>query len=74
MYNIVGVKHDSKGEITHFKLDDGSTVTKEEAVSMAKNKKINNVAIGVSKSGENYLRSIPDGNEDNNLDNLTETE
>lgn len=72
MTRITGVKHDSKGEITAYKLDNGRIITKEEGITMVKNGQIEGVTVGVSKNGERYLRSLPDGNESNNLDSLPE--
>lgn len=65
---IVGlVKH--SGRITGYQLSDGSKVTKEEGVALAKNGEIKNVGIAHRKDTE-YLKSIPDGTESNNLGNL----
>ncbi len=55
--------------VTGYKLSDGSTLSKQQAVELAKNGGICNVAIA-SNSGTQYLKSIPDGNLDNNLSNL----
>lgn len=65
---IVGlVKH--SGRIDGYQLSDGSTVTKEEGVQMAKAGDIKDV--GVAHRGDTeYLKSIPDGSDSNNLGNL----
>lgn len=66
--DIVGfVKTD--GRVGGYQLSDGSTVSKEEGVAMAKDGKINGVGIA-HRDGKEYLKSIPDGNENNNLSNL----
>ena len=39
-------------------------------ITLAKAGGINGVAVGVSKKGEEYLRSLPDQNENNNLSSL----
>jgi hypothetical protein len=70
--NITGVKHNSKGELISYKLDNGSVISKNEGIALAKQGKIEGVTVGVSKSGEEYLRSMPDDRESNNLDNLSE--
>lgn len=57
------------GRITGYQLSDGSTVTKEEGVAMAKAGEIQGVGIAHRKDSE-YLRSLPDGTESNNLGNL----
>ncbi|MCI9337000.1 MAG: DUF3892 domain-containing protein [Lachnospiraceae bacterium] len=65
---IVGlVKH--SGKIDGYQLSDGSTVSKEEGVQMAKSGDIKGV--GVAHRGDTeYLKSIPDGSDDNNLGSL----
>ena len=45
------------------------TVSKEEGVAMAKAGEIQGVGIAHRKDSE-YLKSLPDGTEDNNLGNL----
>lgn len=65
---IVGLVKNS-GRITGYQLSDGSTVSKEEGVSMAKAGKIQGVGVAHRKDSE-YLKSLPDGTEDNNLSNL----
>lgn len=69
---ITGVKHDKNGEIVSYKLDDGSVVSKLRGVELVKEGHIKGVTVGVSKKGEEYLRSLPDDNESNNLDMLSE--
>ena len=65
---IVGlVKH--SGRIDGYQLSNGSTVSKEEGVRMAKNGEIKGV--GVAHRGETeYLKSIHDDSENNNLSSL----
>lgn len=65
---IVGLVK-SSGKITGYQLSDGSTVSKEEGVSMAKAGEIQGVGVAHRKDSE-YLKSLPDGSEDNNLGNL----
>lgn len=66
--DIVGLVK-SSGKVTGYQLSDGSTVSKEEGVAMAKSGEINGV--GIAHRGDNeYLKSIPDGTERNNLTNL----
>ena len=62
------IKH--SGEVTGYILQDGTRLSKEEGVTLAKAGGINGVAVGVSKKGEEYLRSLPDQNESNNLSSL----
>ncbi|MCI9439108.1 MAG: DUF3892 domain-containing protein [Lachnospiraceae bacterium] len=65
---IVGlVKH--SGKIDGYQLSDGSTVNKEEGVRMAKAGDIKGV--GVAHRGDTeYLKSIPDSSDNNNLGSL----
>lgn len=65
---IVGLVKNG-GRITGYQLSDGSTVSKEEGVALAKDGEIRNVGIAHRKDTE-YLKSLPDGTEDNNLGNL----
>lgn len=65
---IVGLLKNS-GRITGYQLSDGSTVSKEEGVALAKNGEIKNVGIAHRKDTE-YLKSLPDGTENNNLGKL----
>lgn len=66
--DIVGlVKH--SGKISGYQLSDGTTVSKEEGVAMAKQGEIKGVGVAHRKGSE-YLKSLPDGSENNNLGNL----
>ena len=65
---IVGLVK-SSGRITGYQLSDGATVSKEEGVAMAKAGEIQGVGIAHRKDSE-YLKSLPDGTENNNLGNL----
>lgn len=69
--DIVGLVKES-GKITGYQLSDGSTVSKDEGVNLAKQGEIKGV--GVAHRGDTeYLKSIPDGTDDNNLSNLPAT-
>ena len=59
----------SSGRITGYQLSDGSIVSKEEGVSLAKAGEIQGVGIAHRKDSE-YLKSLPDGTENNNMGNL----
>lgn len=59
----------SSGRITGYQLSDGSIVSKEEGVSLAKAGEIQGVGIAHRKDSE-YLKSLPDGTENNNLGTL----
>ena len=65
---IVGLVKEG-GRITGYQLSDQTFVSKPEAVSMAKQGQI--AGVGIAHRGDTeYLKSIPDGTENNNLGNL----
>ena len=68
---IVGLVK-SSGKITGYQLSDGETVSKEQGVAMAKAGEIQGVGVAHRKNSE-YLKSLPDGSEGNNLGNLPST-
>ena len=59
----------SGGKITGYQLSDGETVSKEKGVAMAKAGEIQGVGVAHRKDSE-YLKSLPDGSDQNNLSNL----
>ena len=65
---IVGLVK-SSGRVTGYQLSDGSTVSKQEGVELARQGDITGVGIAHRKDTE-YLKSLPDGSENNNLNNL----
>ena len=66
---IIGLVKEG-GRITGYQLSDETFVSKPEAVSMAKQGQI--AGVGIAHRGDTeYLKSIPDGSENNNLGNLT---
>ena len=65
---IVGLVKEG-GRITGYQLSDSSIVEKQQAVDMAKQGQI--AGVGIAHRGDiQYLKSIPDGSENNNLGNL----
>ena len=65
---IVGLVKKS-GKVTGYQLSDDSIVEKQQAVNMAKQGQI--AGVGIAHRGDTqYLKSIPDGSENNNLGNL----
>ncbi len=65
---IVGLVKES-GRITGYQLSDKSFVSKPEAVSLAKQGQI--AGVGIAHRGDTeYLKSIPNGNENDNLGKL----
>lgn len=65
---ITGLVKES-GTITGYQLSDGAIVSKEEGVSLAKAGEIRGVGVAHRKDTE-YLKSLPDGTENNNLSSL----
>ena len=65
---IVGLVKEG-GRITGYQLSDNSIVEKQQAVDMAKQGQI--AGVGIAHRGDTeYLKSIPDESENNNLGNL----
>ena len=57
------------GRITGYQFSDNSIVEKQQAVDVAKQGHI--AGVGIAHRGDTeYLKSIPDGSENNNLGNL----
>ena len=57
------------GKVKGYQLSDDSVVDKQQAVNMAKQGQI--AGVGIAHRGDTeYLKSIPDGSEINNLGNL----
>lgn len=65
---FIGLVKES-GKISGYQLSDGQIVSKEDGVSMAKQGDIKGVGIA-HRHDTDYLKSIPDGSESNNLSNL----
>jgi hypothetical protein len=57
------------GRITGYQLSDGRVVSKEEGVALARQGGITGVGIA-TRNGNEYLKSLPDDSEGNNLGNL----
>jgi len=65
---IVGLVREG-GRITGYQLSDNTVVEKQQAINMAKQGQI--AGVGIAHRGDTeYLKSIPDGSENNNLSNL----
>jgi len=57
------------GRVKGYQLSNGQTLDKDEAVALAKQGGI--MGVGISeRNGNEYLKSIPDGTENNNLSSL----
>ena len=65
---IIGLVKEG-GRITGYQLSDNAVVKKQQAVDMARQGQI--AGVGIAHRGDTeYLKSIPDGSENNNLGNL----
>ena len=59
----------SGGRVSGYKLSDGRVVDKEQGIMLAKQGDIRGVGIS-SRNGSEYLKSLPDESENNNLGSL----
>ncbi|QAT39789.1 DUF3892 domain-containing protein [Clostridium sp. JN-9] len=66
---ITKVKKNSQGDITDVMLENGNVYSIDEAIMMAKDELIDGVNVAKSKNGREYLRSNPNGDASDNLDN-----
>lgn len=69
---IVKVKKNPDGDITDVMMDNGNVYSIDEAVMMASDNLIDGVNVGRARNGREYLRSNPNDDESDNLDNLPE--
>lgn len=67
---ITQVKKNQDGDITDVRLDNGSQVSIQQAIGMAKQNQIEGVIVGKARSGRETLRSQPNNTQEDNLDNL----
>lgn len=58
-----------RGKISGYQLSDGRVLSKSEGVDLARQGGIQGVGIS-SRNGTEYLKSVPDGTEGNNLNAL----
>lgn len=62
------IKYGSR--IIGYEIENGHQLDKAAAIEMAKKGEIKGVTVGISSKGDEYLRSLSDDNEENNLRNL----
>lgn len=67
---VVKVKKNNDGDITDIMLDNGNVYSIDEAIMMVKDDLVEGVNVGKARNGREYLRSNPNDNEDDNLDNM----
>lgn len=65
---ITALKKES-GHVTGYQLADGRVLDKPEAIALARQGGITGVGISI-RNGSEYLKSLPDGTEGNNLSHL----
>lgn len=65
---IVALARDN-GRISGYQLSDGRVLSKEEGIEEARNGGIAGVGVS-SRKGNEYLKSLPDDSDDNNLSHL----
>jgi hypothetical protein len=58
-----------EGKVAGYVLEDGRILNKDEAVELAKQNGIRGVGVA-SRKGNEYLKSLPDEKDENNLGNL----
>jgi len=66
---ISKVRKNSEGDITDVMLSNGEAYPIEKAVEMTKEGLINGVNVSKAKNGREYLKSNPNGTEEDNLSN-----
>jgi hypothetical protein len=67
---ILKVKKNPDGDITDVMLENGNVYSVDEAIMMARDGLIEGVNVGKARNGREYLRSNPNDNEGDNLDNM----
>ncbi|MCM1991682.1 DUF3892 domain-containing protein [Oceanirhabdus seepicola] len=67
---ITNVRKNTDGDITAVKLDNNQEVNIQEAISMTEEGKIEGVNVSYAKNGRSYLRSNPNGVQQDNLDQM----
>lgn len=60
----------SGGQVVGYELESGVHVSVQQAIDMAKHNQLEHVGVSTSKDGSEYIRSLADGDESNNLGNL----
>jgi len=71
-FEIVAVRHNGKGKLTNFKLNNGQELDYQQTIELGKSGQIAGIDVVDRKSDMQFIRSEPDGIEENNLDNLPE--
>lgn len=69
---IVKLRKNDNGSIERFMLEDGTELSYAEALQKIEAGVIDNLIVQRGRDGQPIIRSKPDGNPNNNLDNLPE--
>ena len=72
MPRVKAVRRRRNGTIARVKLTTGEELTINQAFTRAKSGQIDNVQAVHREDGKKYIRSNPDGDTKNNLENLPE--
>ena len=67
---IIKVRKGPDGDIEKIMTDNGNIYSLDDAIVLAKNHALGDVTVSKSKNGAEYLRCYPNGDENDNLDNL----
>ncbi len=67
---IISVKKNQDGDITDVMLENGNIYSVNDAIRMTRDNLIEGVNVSTAKNGREYLRSNPNGEENDNLDSL----
>jgi hypothetical protein len=67
---IIKVRKNKQGDITDVMLQDGNVYAIESAIALAKDHLIEGVNVGKARNGREYLRSNPNEDKNDNLDNI----
>lgn len=67
---ITKVRKNGDGDITDVMLQNGNVYAINDAIRMARDGLIEGVNVGQAKNGREYLRSNPNGESSDNLDQL----
>lgn len=67
---VVAVRKNGDGDIVEFKFASGRVVDYLTAQDMVRNNQIEHLQLFRGRDNEEHLRSVPDGRQDNNLDQL----
>lgn len=59
-----------EGEIVGYELENQEKISREQAITLARQGAINGVSVSVSKQGKEYLESLPSDDKTFNLETL----